>query len=47
MESGFIRKLSPELITDILTLRKNPDNICNIRLFDSENTRSLRFGVDA
>ena len=39
--------LSPELMTDIFTLQKNPYNICNICLFGSENPRSRHFGVDA
>ena len=39
--------LSPELMTDIFILRENPYNIRNIRLFDSENPWSVRFGVDA
>ena len=39
--------LSPELMTDYFTLRKNPYNIRNIRLFVSENPSSMRFGVDA
>ena len=34
-------------MTDIFTLRKNLYNICNIRLFGSENPPSVRFGVDA
>ena len=34
-------------MTDIFTLRKNPYNICNIRLLGSENPGSVRFGVDA
>ena len=34
-------------MTDILTLRKNPYNIRNIRLFGSENPQSVHFGVDA
>ena len=43
----YLYGLSPELITDIFTLWKNPYNIRNIRLFGSENPRSVRFGVDA
>ena len=43
----YLHGLSPELMTDIFTLPKNPYNICNIRLFGSENPRSVRFGVDA
>ena len=43
----YLHGLSPELMTDTFTLRKNPYNICNIRLFGSENPRSVRFGVDA
>ena len=43
----YLHGLSPELITDIFTLRKNPYNIRNIRLFGSENSRSVRFGADA
>ena len=42
----YLHRLSPELMTDIFTFRKNP-YIHNIRLFGSENIRSLRFGVDA
>ena len=36
-----------ELMADIFTLRKNLYNICNFRLFGSENSRSVRFGLDA
>ena len=43
----YLHGLSPKLMTDIFTLRKNPYNIHNIRLFISENLRSVRFGVDA
>ena len=43
----YLRGLYPELIADIFTLQKNPYNIRNIRLFDSEYPRSVRFGVDA
>ena len=43
----YLHELSPELMTDILTLRKNPYNIRNIRLFGSQNPRSVRFRVDA
>ena len=43
----YLHELSPELMTDILTLRKNPYNIRNIRLFGSQNPRSVHFRVDA
>ena len=43
----YLHGLSPELMPDIFTFRKNLDNICNIRLFGFENPRSVRFGVDA
>ena len=43
----YLHELSPELITDILTLWKNPYNIPNTHLLSSENQRSVRFGVDA
>ena len=43
----YLHGLSPALMTDIFTLRKNPYNIRNIRLFCSENPRSVRFGGDA
>ena len=33
-------------MTDIFTFRKIP-YICNVRLFRSENPRSMRFGMDA
>ena len=42
----YLQGLSPALITDIFTLWKNHYNIHNIRLFCSENPRSVRFGVD-
>ena len=42
----YLLELPPELMTDILTLWKNPYNIRNIHLFNSENPRSVRFGVD-
>ena len=43
----YLHGLSPELMTDIFTLQKNPYNIRNICLFGSENPLSVRFGVDA
>ena len=43
----YLQMLSLELMSDIFTLWKNPYNIRNIRIFDSENPRSVRFGVDA
>ena len=43
----YLHGLSPELMTVIFTLRRNHYIIRNIRLFDSENPRSVRFGVDA
>ena len=43
----YLHVLSPELMTDIFILRKNPYNIRNIRLLDSENPCSVRFTVDA
>ena len=33
-------------MTDIFTFRRIP-YICNVRLFRSENPRSMRFGMDA
>ena len=42
----YLLGLSPELMTDIFTLLKNPYNIHNICLFGSENPRSVRFAVD-
>ena len=43
----YLHGLSPELMTEIFTLRKYPYNIRNICWFRSENPRSVRFGVDA
>ena len=43
----YLHGLSPELMTDVFTLQKNPYGIRNIHLFGSENPRSVRFGVDA
>ena len=42
----YLQGLSPEMMTDIFTLRKNPYNIRSICLFSSENPWSVRFGVD-
>ena len=42
-----IHGLSPELMTVVFTSQKNPYNIHSIRLFGSENPRSVRFGVYA
>ena len=44
---NYLHGLSPELMTDIFTLWKNPYNLPNICLFGSENPQSARFGVDA
>ena len=43
----YLHGLSLELMTDIFNLRKNPYSIYNFLLFDSENSRSVCFGVDA
>ena len=43
----YIQGLSPEMMTDIFTLRKHPCNIRSICLFSYENPWSVRFGVDA
>ena len=43
----YLHGLSPELMTDIFTLWKNPYNIRNIRLFSFENPQSVHFGVDS
>ena len=43
----YLQGLSPELMTYIFTLRKNPYNVCNTPFFSSENSWSVRFGVDA
>ena len=43
----YLQGLSPKLMTYIFTLRKNPYNIRNTRLFSSENPQSVRFRVDA
>ena len=43
----YLHGLSPELMTDVFTLQKNPYGIRNIHLLGSENPRSVRFGVDA
>ena len=42
----FLHGLSTELMTDMF-ISKNLYNVCHIRLFGSENLRSVRFGVDA
>ena len=42
----YLYELSPQLMSDIFTLWKNPYNIHNTRLFDSENPQSVRLGVD-
>ena len=42
----YLHELSPELLTDIFTLRKNHSYIHNICLLGSENPQSARFGVD-
>ena len=39
--------LSPDLMTDVFTLRENFYNISNIRLFGPENPRSVQFRLDA
>ena len=43
----YLHGLSPKLMTYIFTLRKNPFNIRNIRLFGSEIPWSVHIGVDA
>ena len=44
----YLHGLSPQLMNDIFTLRKNPYNIlCNIRLIGSKNALSVGFRLDA
>ena len=42
----YLHPLSLKLMTDTFAIRKNPYKIRNIRLFGSENPRSVHFGVD-
>ena len=44
---NYLHGLSLKLMTGIFTLQKNPYNIRNICLFDSENPRLMCFRVDA
>ena len=39
--------LSPDIISDIVKLRKNTYNLRNFHTFESENPRTKKFGLDS
>ena len=43
----YLNRHSPETVNDIFTLRENMYNLRNFHIFQTENPRSLRYGLDA
>ena len=42
----YFNSLSPQIMNDIFKLRKNVYNLTNVYLFESQNSRPKRYGLD-
>ena len=42
-----LNRYSPDIMNDIFKLRKNTYNLQNFHIFQTENPRSLKYGLDA
>ena len=42
----YLNGLSPDIMSDIFKLRENTYNLRNFHIFESENPRTKRFGLD-
>ena len=43
----YLNGLSPNIMNDIFRLRENTYNLRNFHFFQTENPRSLKYGLDA
>ena len=43
----YLNGLSPDIMSDILNLRKNTYNMRNVHIFESQNPRTKKFGLDS
>ena len=42
----YLNGLSPDIMSDIFKLRENTYNMRNSQIFESQNTRTKKFGLD-
>ena len=42
----YLNGLSPDIMCDIFKLRENTYNLRNFRIFESQNPRTKKFGLD-
>ena len=42
----YLNGLSPDIMNDIFKLRENTYNLRNFHIFEAENSRTKRFGLD-
>ena len=43
----YLNGLSPDIMSDILNLRENTYNLRNVHIFESQNPRTKKFGLDS
>ena len=43
----YLNGLSPDIMTDVSKLRENTYNLRNVHIFESQNPRTKRFGLDS
>ena len=43
----YLNGLSPDIMSDIFNLRENTYNLRNVRIFESQNPRTKKFGLDS
>ena len=43
----YLNDLSPDIMSDIFKLRENTYNLRNFHIFESQNPRTKKFGLDS
>ena len=43
----YLNGLSPDIMSDIFKLRENTYNLRNVHIFESQNLRTKKFGLDS
>ena len=43
----YLNGLSPDIMTDVSKIRENTYNLRNVHIFESQNPRTKRFGLDS
>ena len=43
----YLNSLSPDIMSDIFKLRENTYNLINFHIFESQNSRTKKFGLDS